>query len=219
MSTPTSAPTRRLYEVGRYVDWRVTLLQTKALAGGSDAIAHLARLRRGAGKLVEQTPDLWQLTIADVPLPARYGDAPTPHEQAAHTALTLYAVHQQSRRRGMHKPGQGLGAAVRALSQRGPSEQAVRRRFEALGTAVTFTEIVHHARGLVTQLRGLDIPLDYGVLADQLVWLQRSGSRSADLVRLTWGRDFYRTNRDTEPTDNEPTDNTGDSTSTENPTD
>jgi CRISPR system Cascade subunit CasB len=198
MSTHTTAPTRRLDEVGRYVDRRVTALQSGVLAGAARAVAELARLRRGAGKRVEETPDLWSVTLAGVPLPEHPGDAPTLTEQAAHTALTLYAVHQQSQRHGMHRPGQGLGAAVRALSQRGPSAQAVRRRFEALGTAATFTEIVHHARGLITQLRGLAIPLDYGVLADQLIGLQRPGR--ADLVRLAWGRDFYHTPRDTSPT-------------------
>jgi CRISPR system Cascade subunit CasB len=120
---------------------------------------------------------------------------------AAYTAITLYAVHQQSRGQGMHRSGQGLGRAVRILRTRAGGAEAVRRRFEALGTAETFAEVVHHARGLITQLRGQDIPLDYGALADQLFSLQfRDG---ASRVRLAWGRDFYRaTSEDSESPDN-----------------
>jgi CRISPR type I-E-associated protein CasB/Cse2 len=75
-------------------------------------------------------------------------------------------------------------------SERTTSSEATRRRFEALGTASTFEEVSHHARGLISQFRTHDIPLDYGRFADQLVGLLHPAS--ADRVRLSWGRDFYQ---------------------------
>jgi CRISPR system Cascade subunit CasB len=179
-----------LRAVGRFVDARVTQLQRGYLERRPAAVATLAQLRRGVGKPVGAVPELWQATLDGIPLPPRYGDAATDNERAAHTALTLYALHQQSKSEPMHQPGQSIGTAARLLSRRAPSEDATRRRFEALGTASTFEEVTHHARGLISQLRAYGVPLDYGQLADQLVWLLRR--ETADRVRLAWGRDFYR---------------------------
>jgi CRISPR system Cascade subunit CasB len=179
-----------LRAVGRFVDARVSQLQRGYLERRPAAVATLAQLRRGVGKPVGAVAELWQATLDGVPLPPRYGDAATDNERAAHTALTLYALHQQSRGEPMHQPGQSIGTAARSLSRRAPSEDATRRRFEALGTASTFEEVTHHARGLISQFRAYGVPLDYGQLADQLVWLLRPAT--ADRVRLAWGRDFYR---------------------------
>ena len=210
VTTPRPAGHRRLYEVGTFVHERVTLLQEKflleigvrkepaqgvlrsRLAREINAGATLANLRRGIGKKVGELPALWQITLEGLLEPdERVGDDPTPEEQAAYTAITLYALHQQSRREGMHQRGRGLGTAVATLARRTGNEAAVRRRFEALGTAESFPEVVHHARGLVTQLRGENIGLDYGLFADQLYWLQ--WPQRASRVRLAWGREYYQT--------------------------
>jgi CRISPR system Cascade subunit CasB len=201
----------RLRAVGRFVNARVTQLQRGYLQCRPAAVAALAQLRRGVGKPVGAIAELWQLTLDGVPLPPRYGDQPTSNERAAHTALTLYALHQQSRSEPMHRPGQSLGAAARILAQRSSSTEATRRRFEALGTATTFEEASHHARGLISQFRTYGIPLDYGQFADQLVGLLHPAS--ADRVRLSWGRDFYRPATD-EPTTNQ-TSQAGETTATE----
>jgi CRISPR system Cascade subunit CasB len=189
----------RLRAVGRFVNARVTQLQHGYLQRRPAAVAALAQLRRGVGKPVGAIAELWQLTLEGVPLPPRYGDQPTTNERAAHTAMTLYALHQQSRSEPMHRPGQSIGTAARILAQRSPSAEATRRRFEALGTATTFEEVSHHARGLISQFRTYGVPLDYGQFADQLVGLLHPAS--ADRVRLSWGRDFYR------PAAHEPTTN------------
>jgi CRISPR system Cascade subunit CasB len=176
--------------LGQFVTGRVTAWQHDYIQRRSPALAILAQLRRGVGKDVGALPELWQYTLDGLPGPSpREGAPPSWAEQAAYTALTLFALHQQSRREEMHQPGQSLGTAVRVLQSRAASSEAVRRRFEALGTAETFSEIVHHARGLITQLRAEAIPLDYGMLAQDLFRLQ---TKSADRVRLQWGRDFYR---------------------------
>ena len=188
-----SEPARRpsLRKVGTFVDERVRRLQNDLLSGHptrrAGAVADLARLRRGVAKPVGSLPELWRLTLDGAPLG-------TTNEAAAYTAITLYAVHQQSRPDRMHRPGHGLGRAVRLLEERQPRAERERmappHRFHALATASSFTGVVHHARALITQLRGEGIGLDYGQFADQLVDLQRPDT--AARVRLAWGRDFYR---------------------------
>ena len=190
VSQPAGGRRQPLRAVGRFVDARVTQLQRGYLERRPAAVATLAQLRRGVGKPVGAVPELWQAVLDGIPLPPRHDDAATDNERAAHTALTLYALHQQSRSEPMHQPGQSIGTAARILSRRAPSEDATRRRFEALGTASTFEEVTNHARGLISQLRAYGVPLDYGQLADQFVWLLRR--ETADRVRLAWGRDFYR---------------------------
>lgn len=184
----------RLGEVGQLVSTRVAALV--ATRGISGTTAVLARLRRAVGKPPGWDPELWELTLADVP--GRIGsDAPTTQERAVHTAITLYAVHQQSRPETMHVRGYGLGRSVCLLASATQAESAVRRRFDAAATATSFDEVVHHLRGLVTQLRSHRVPLDYGQLADDLLQLQ--DPRKVDAVRLRWGRQYYRVDRDEAP--------------------
>lgn len=188
----TQHASSRLRSTGEFVDRTTRALQSgylrKPRPDPSD-VAMLARLRRAAGKPLAECPEVWEATLGAFPVNPG-DDEPTETERAAHTALTLYALHQQSRREPMHRAGARFGAAVRRLANVGRSEQAVRRRFVAIGTAVTYGEAERHLRGLVAQLRDESIPLDYGLLADQLVSLQ--DPVRAARVRLAWGRDFYR---------------------------
>lgn len=168
---------------------RIGALQARYLAGTSSGVADLAALRRAAAQPVGADPRTWELTLAEVSPWAR-DDAATTAEMAAHAAMTLYALHQQSRSQPMHRRGTGLGRAVRDLGRATGAEAAVRRRFEALGTAATFAELLHHARGLVRQLRSAGVALDYGRLtADLLDWQDPA---KASAVRLRWGRDYHR---------------------------
>lgn len=182
-------------EARRVVTTRVEDLQRRYIdsraKGSSEAVATLARLRRGAGKEPDALPELWPVTLAGL-TPPQWDEAPPTYlERAVHTALTLYAVHQQSRSSTMHVHGTDLGAAVGRLAG-ATSEAPVRRRFEALGTAESFLEAAHHARGLVTQLRAAELPLDYGRFARQLYYLQLGGD-AARRVRLQWGRAYHAT--------------------------
>lgn len=185
---------RRYSELNKFVRARVRELQSRYLRGESQAAASLARLRRAVGKAPGADAVIWQETLA---LPDRYsghGDEPSRAERAVHYALTLYATHQQSQATAMHRGGYGLGRAARQLGKSGASEQAVLRRFQALGTAASLTEAATHARGLVTQFRGAGIPLDYGQLAVDFTRFQ--DPRQIASVRLTWGRDYYRSYRE-----------------------
>lgn len=200
-----AARPRPLQRIGQLVDARIAPLQERYLANTSTGVADLAALRRALAGEPGSDPRIWALTVAGVASGADLGDDPTDEERAVHAAMTLYAVHQQSQRERMHRPGWGLGRSVRTLGRRGGNEDAVRRRFEALGTAATFAELLEHSRGLVRQLRSQAVALDYGQLADDLLALQSPTGGGA--VRLRWGRDYHRTR---------PTDQHESSSATEN---
>lgn len=197
---------RRRNELGDHVARTVGGLQARALSTTPqpEAISALARLRRGIGrapgfdytleKYVQVPPDL---------LGYQPTDEPTAAEQAVHDAVTLYALHQQSRRERMHVDGRGLGQALAELVRKSTGPDGVRRRFAALGTASSYPESIYHLRSLITMLREHQIPLDYGLLAEDLRTLQRPDGRPQ--IQAIWGREFFRsrstTDADTSATD------------------
>ncbi|GHD98540.1 type I-E CRISPR-associated protein Cse2/CasB [Streptomyces alanosinicus] len=146
-------------------------------------------------------------------------------DQAVHLAVTLWALHQQSvRDEPMHAPGWSLGRAARRLAQENtetsptpahPDDEApsavaresgqravvesvsatVRKRFVRIGTSTDVDTLGRRLREMVLLLRNARIPLDYGLLADQLYrWQPEAGQAE---VRRSWGRDFHRTYRNT----------------------
>ncbi|HEY5857198.1 MAG TPA: type I-E CRISPR-associated protein Cse2/CasB [Aldersonia sp.] len=196
-ATPATPGTRQV--LSAYVDRKVTRLQQQYLADVSSAAASLARLRRAVNRGPGEDPTVWAETFDGFPaeLLGR-GDRPSRHERAAHAAITLFAVHQQSKDRAMHRQGFGIGAAARKLGTESNSEEAVLRRFQTLGTSTSFEETVYHARALITQFRSHGLGIDYGRLAADLADIQNE--HRADRVRLAWGRDYYRvTDRAADP--------------------
>ncbi|WP_329087685.1 type I-E CRISPR-associated protein Cse2/CasB [Streptosporangium sp. NBC_01469] len=167
-------------------------LQRGYLADRSSAVAALAQLRRGAGKLPEQVPQLWGMTGTE----QLYADGKLSEtdaeraEAAVFLAVTLYALHQQSRTgQGMHRAGVELGAAVRRLMPAGALDEPIRRRFVRAGTAETRAALADRLRALISLLRKVSIPLDYALLARQLYQAQLpDGLRQ---VRQSWGRSFH----------------------------
>jgi CRISPR system Cascade subunit CasB len=161
-------------------------------AGDSWAKAGLAKLRRGIAKPPGELPQLFELTIAA--LPDHAGEFA---ETAVYTALTLFAMHQQGKTVSVSVLGNGFGKAVRRLAslEKGDNFGAVKRRFDAALTSDDLTEFANHARGLISQLKASDIPLDYPQFAADLYCFQFLDSRN--YVRLKWGRDFYREYKNT----------------------
>lgn len=157
----------------------------------------LAALRRGARREAGSVPEMWPFyqTMVD----ERYltgsdrGWDPPVELQAEHHALTLFGVHQQSQLRPMHVEEVGVGTALRTLRQSGRfSEDAVDRRFAQAATATTLTELAHHLRGLVSQMRGGGNaqPLDYSQLVKDLrdwCWPQTQHQ-----VRRRWGGQYHQ---------------------------
>ncbi|GHG50674.1 type I-E CRISPR-associated protein Cse2/CasB [Streptomyces griseocarneus] len=148
-------------------------------------------------------------------------------DRAVHLAVTLWALHQQSLRdEAMHVRGWSLGQAVRRLAQEKnetpatgdePSDDdtrtggkpgavenvspTIRKRFVRLGTSSDIDTLGRRLREMVLLLRNARIPLDYGLLADQLDRWQHE-AHQAD-VRRAWGRDFHRPYAVTTPADDE----------------
>ncbi len=175
------------------------IMRILAMPEGGAQRALLAELRRGVGKVPGELPQLWGVLSEDFPeewLSER--DGASRYEWAAYIALTLFALHQQSRdpkAAPMHKAAQPLGRALSRLA--GGDEDArerILRRFQQMATATDIKGAAYHLRGLVQLLRAADIPLDYASLAWDLYQYQSSSSVAA--VRLRWAQDFYRVNRE-----------------------
>lgn len=194
------AKPRKVTEFGRHVSSVVGRLQAGYIDKRPDSVAALARLRNsvnlkpGAAKSAEA---IW---LPDGLLGTEYvgPDEPSRTETALHTAVTLFAVHQQSQSdKRMHASGTTFAAAAQWLAAVSPNADTVHRRFGALGTAVNYAELVHHARGLITQLRGEKIPFNYGLFADDLCTFQSKTSPAPGIsgpayIRALWGREYWR---------------------------
>lgn len=157
--------------------------------------AMMAKLRRGIGKTPGSMPELWEVTMEGMPEALyRKGGEPTRGEWAVHTALTLYALHQQGKdlqKKWMHQDDVTLGTALRKLINNDEEqEKRVKRRFDTAATSESLPEFAHHLRGVIQILKTQDIPLDYALLAKDLYWFQVQEAR--DGIKLNWGRDFYK---------------------------
>ncbi|GGO06522.1 hypothetical protein GCM10010116_12820 [Microbispora rosea subsp. aerata] len=197
MTSPTPTVQRSPGEVvGEVAGAYVAELQAGYIADHSAAVAALARLRRGAGRLPADAPDLWGVAgierlYGEQGLSERDSEQVRDRaESALFVAVTLYALHQQSRRTDrMHRPRANLGAAVRQLMPKGGIDEPIRRRFVRAGTATSLDALAYRLREIVSLLRGASIPLDYGLLARQLYQAQQpDGLRQ---VRQSWGRAFH----------------------------
>jgi CRISPR system Cascade subunit CasB len=157
--------------------------------------AILARLRQGVGKAPGSQPDLWDITMNNLPEELlSKSDKPTYGEWAVHTALTLFALHQQGKdlkKQCMYKDGNTLGVAARILiSHDTDNEEAVKKRFLVTAVSDSFERFSWLMRGMIQLLKAKNIPLDYARLTEDLYWYQFPNRR--DSVRLKWGQDFYR---------------------------
>lgn len=175
-----------------FVKYQISRLSGSKNEGATRA--SLAKLRRGIGREPGSMPELWDITLNGLheSLSGKDGTV-TRGEWAVHTALTLYALHQQgadTRQQLMSKDGNTLGGALRKLINNEEDEKRVKRRFDAAATADSPAEFSHHLRGLIQLLKNQNIALDYPALAEDLYWFQFPEAR--DSVRMRWGRDFYR---------------------------
>jgi len=211
----------------------IARVQSGYLKDNSSAVALLAQLRRGAGKLPADMPELWGMTgtegfyraveqaFPDNDLPERLAERA---ETALFLAVTLYALHQQSHdKEPMHKPDVELGRAVRQLMPPGEIDEPLRHRFVRAGTAQSVDVLAYRLREIISLLRRgaqrrnrrESIPLDYALLAEQLYWFgDPDGARR---VRQRWGRSFhaYRSEPADETTPADPASDTDDTRETE----
>lgn len=178
-----------------YVTDRAVRYQRDYADDKASAVADLAKLRRGLRKELGGDLEATGLAIAHLydekPDGFLVPDEATDAEHAAYVALTLFSSHLQSRRgQKVHQKGYSFGRSARILSVRRGAGEGARRRFEAVGTAQSWDEILHHASGLIQMFRSNDVPLDYGRFAEDLYWLRKPAA--AAKVRRRWAGDFYR---------------------------
>lgn len=192
-------------KLARYITKTVSILQDQYLSGSSNARGQLAQLRRAVTAVPGSSPGIWSLEIECLPaeLVGTMDGMVFPGEWASHLAVTLYAVHQQSMQKPMNRKLDfesnelhGLGHAINKLvyinnvNHRGEELESgqMPSRFAALVTAESIEETAHYARQIIQQLRGAQIPLDYGRFAGQLYAFQFPSMK--DKVRLEWAREF-----------------------------
>lgn len=181
---------RPLREVGKLVDQRIKPLQSGYLAGTSTAQANMAELRRSVALSPGENPRIWQLT--EYPVHPGTSDNPTREEWAVHLAMTLYAIHQQSRSQPAYQRGDNFSQAVNRLAKATDREDTIWMRFTAILTSPSIHGIREHMQSIIGQLHSNSsfISVDYAALADDLNALQNP--RLANSIRLKWERDYYR---------------------------
>ncbi|MFJ5678278.1 type I-E CRISPR-associated protein Cse2/CasB [Streptomyces sp. NPDC093097] len=94
---------------------------------------------------------------------------------------------------GEHADGEPSDASSGEGRKAEPVEDVsptVRKRFVRIGTSADFDTLGRRLREMVLLLRNAHIPLDYGLLAEQLYRWQDEATQSD--VRRSWGRDFHR---------------------------
>lgn len=176
-------------DLSGFVAATVQSLQRRYLANEATARGQVAALRSAAAHEPGEDPSTWDLTQPPMEHEI-HTDQPTREEWAVHTALTMYAVHQQSGSNPVHVEGVGVGQAAARLIGTGEQESsAARRRFNTLATSSTFPELRRHLRSFVSQLRAEGVPLDYVSLYRDLCDFQRPGGPAR--VRRRWARSLY----------------------------
>jgi CRISPR system Cascade subunit CasB len=183
-TTATAATRPRRYWAQRVDEngaWRTEhRSKTSMRAPGED----LAALRSGLGRPAGTVPALWRFYTS--PSDGHV----TPELEAEHAALALYGLHQQSLSRPMHKRGVKVGTALRTLHRSDRfSEEAVDRRVAAAVHTTSVSALVYRLRGLVTQLRAVEQPLDYDRLLQDITRWHYPESRQS--VRREWGLAYH----------------------------
>jgi len=189
-------PTSQRQAVMNHTASKLYELESGISRGTSSTTATLARLRRAVNEAPGAVPEVWSITLGGLPEQlVGKTDAPSWGETAVHSALALFAIHQQGKSEFMHMKAHGLGTAVRRFIQtkdpQGGFDESspVLRRFNALSTADSVDELLWHLRSLLTQLRSASISIDFVALAANIFDFHFPDSR--DSVRLNWGRQLY----------------------------
>ena len=177
-------------DIGQYMNRKLSsLIKEKDSSGGR---ARLARLRRGAGKVPGELPELWGEFLDGMPesMVSKDGE-PSYAEWAVYLSLTMYALHQQGKGESVHSEGIGLGRAAAKLMNDNTDDERERvlRRFGPVITAKDMPELSHHLRCLIQLIASKGIVLDYVKLSEDLYDFQFDKLKKK--VPLLWGEDFY----------------------------
>ncbi|MEU5443703.1 type I-E CRISPR-associated protein Cse2/CasB [Streptomyces griseofuscus] len=167
--------------------------------GGPDAQAELAALRSGTGREPGTVAAMWPFHRTRMASEWRNKGALTRDLAAEHTALTLFARHQQTHNRPMHVAGHSPGTAAGLLARKAAAGSegraataALERRFGVLLTSADADELAMHLRSLVPLLSKAAIGLDYDLVRTALrSWDDPRRPDAATGWRQRWDRDFH----------------------------
>lgn len=167
--------------------------------GDPSSTAMMARLRRGVGKTMIESPEAWELIMTIIPEDLMdnsvVGTDVTEAESAVYSAMTLFAMHQQSKGQSVNQSGVSFGKAAGRLVRSNDSK-ALKGRFNAVITSSDVIELTHHIRGLIQMMRSSEpvIGFDYPQFAKDLYNYQFPDGRRNVILR--WGQDFYRIDKE-----------------------
>ncbi|PWI05107.1 type I-E CRISPR-associated protein Cse2/CasB [Streptomyces sp. NWU339] len=166
--------------------------------GSVKAGAELAALRSGTGRVAGTVPAMWPFHRTRMASEWHDKGSLTRDLAAEHTALTLFARHQQTHHRPMHARGTSPGTAAGLLAKKAEDGEgkagkaALERRFGVLLTSDDGDELAMHLRSLVPLLNRAGIGLDYDLLRTALrTWDDPRRPDAATRFRQQWDRDFH----------------------------
>ncbi|MFB8749072.1 type I-E CRISPR-associated protein Cse2/CasB [Streptomyces parvulus] len=169
--------------------------------GSPDAGAQLAALRSGTGREPGTVAVMWPFHRTRMLSEWRNKGSLTRDLAAEHTALTLFARHQQTHDRRMHITGNSPGTAVGLLARKAATDSegkaataALERRLGHLLTSADADELAMHLRSFAPLLNRSGIGLDYDLLRTALrTWDDPRRPHAAGRFRQRWDRDFHTT--------------------------
>lgn len=193
---PPTKP-RRYWDryIDRKGDWR---LHPETGAPMRPPGEELAALRAGLGREIGDVPQMWPFYASEPDDILARRNQFTTEQAAEHAALALFGLHQQSKDKPMHRPGLAVGKSLLVLRHNEKfSEQAVDARVTAAATATTVPAFLMRLRGLVTQLRTIEQPLDYDqLLQDIHDWRH---PRTRQQARRRWALAYQAWNKEQDP--------------------
>ncbi|MGV9249627.1 type I-E CRISPR-associated protein Cse2/CasB [Streptomyces sp. NPDC003710] len=167
--------------------------------GSPEAGAELAALRSGTGRESGTVAAMWPFHRTRMASEWRNKGSLTRDLAAEHTALTLFARHQQTHDRRMHVAGTSPGTAAGLLLRKAAADSegkaataALERRFGHLLTSADADVLAMHLRSLVPLLNQAGVALDYDLLRTALrTWDDPRRPDAAAIFRQRWDRDLY----------------------------
>jgi CRISPR system Cascade subunit CasB len=158
----------------------------EALAGRGGVRADVARLRRCAGRMLGECPEVFQLFYRLLPH-AVHGNEQ--REERYFLVATLYALNQRS------STARDFGATMSAVAaSRGPGREGIDRRMAVLLDA-PLDDLSFRLRQLVALAASQDIGINWGSLLDDLLWWDHPARR----VQKRWARSYFGRASESEP--------------------
>lgn len=165
----------------------------------SSTKANLANLRQSVNKDLHLATGVFPVIFSNIPEEylGEYGNL-TVGEASIILTLQLFALHQQGKNQNVNlqadpktnPASRNIGASLSYLRRLGDDSTAIDRRFNAMITATSFTELANHLRHMIKLLKSkTDTKVNYPRLAQDLFWFQK-GQQSS--IRLKWSRAYYR---------------------------